>query len=777
MCSRFSVQFYLFLMLLTSAVAAAQDNSSSRGVRVIPQQSPALPAGKTYALLIGISHYQNVESLEYADKDAELLAQFLKSPLGGVDPANILLLTNERATRAGIDDAVRSFVEVNAHPTNSLIFFIAGHGVYLKTEVDPDTKRTIESDPYLLTYDSNPQDPNTTGYPMDEFRRMVAEQAQRYARVLVYVDVCHAGNIAGIGGGDKLEPAVKRAFEGRAGDLNVLLASYKNKYAFESTAFGGGHGAFSYFLVSGMNGLAVPDEDTLQWNDLAHYVIDQVYNFTNRKQIPSDVTSRDDLVVLQNRHRPGIALPPAQPLTKGQDREAKDRQGYLPPVVGAVSVPAPAGPNEISAAIARGAILPEDTSNASALVAQLPVGSPQRMDAERRLRVALEDQGQQIISRYLDGDQIPQIRADFARCARLFEEAAHQQPGIAFDQSREVFCRGRALIFDRRYADAENLLRQSIQLDPKHGYAWNALGISRLEQINSTVTAQAATALFDEAASDFRTATRYAPYWAYPVHNLALTLSERGDFDSAIRTYREAMEIAPQYSYLPYNLGLLYMRLGDLDEAKHWFESAEKVAVAFPRRQNGRWTERAQTFNALGTVALEHHDPNAARKFFKQSLADDPRNVSARQNLAVLADDARDYTQADRIWLDLIRDSPDYMAARVALAESLTRRGDTAAAICQYRGILDLKPDYAGAHEALARLYFAAGDNQAALTEVNVELIRTPSNPFLLELRGDIEIRLGLKTEAQGDWKKALTIAPDKAVAGRLRSKLTQART
>ncbi len=772
MLKRFSALFHLFVILFTSAMAVAQDNPAARGVRIVPQPSAAVPAGKTYALLIGISHYQNVESLEYADKDAELLAQFLKSPLGGVDPANILLLTNERATRAGIDDAVRNFVEANAGPANSLIFFVAGHGVYLKAEVDPDTKRTIESDPYILTWDSNPQDAGTTGYPMDEFRRMVAEQAQRYARVLVYADVCHAGNIAGIGGGDKLEPAVKRVFEGRAGDLNVLLASYKNKYAFESAAFGGGHGAFSYFLVSGLNGSAVPDEDTLQWNDLAHYVIDKVYNFTNRKQSPSDVTSRDDLVVIEDRRRPGIELPPAQPLTKGQDREARDRQGFVPPVVGAPPVLAPSGPDAISAAIARGAVLPEDTSTASALVAQLPAGSPQRTDGERRLRVALEDQGQQIISHYLEGDQIPQTRADFARCARLFEEAARIQPGIPFDQSREVFCRGRALIFDRRYAVAEQFLRQSIQLDPKHGYAWNALGISRLEQINSALTAPAATALFNEAAADFRAATRYAPYWAYPMHNLALTLSERGDFDGAIRTYRAAMEIAPQYSYLPYNLGLLYTRLGDLDEAKGWFETAEKVAVSYPRRQNGRWTERAQTFNALGTVALERHDPAGARKFFEQSLADDPANVSARQNLAVLADASRDYAQADRLWLDLIRDAPDYVAARVALAESLTRRGNTADAIRQYRAILDLKPDYSGAHEALARLYLASGDNPAGLTEVNAQLSRTPSNPFLLELRGDLDSRLGLKTEALADWQKALSIAPDKTAAARLRTKL-----
>src|ERR1700722_19075643 len=105
--------------------AGAQDPATARGVRVGRDAAPS--GGRTYALLIGISHYQKVPSLEYADKDAELLADFLKSPLGGVDSENILLLTNERATRAAIDDAVKNFVEPHAGPGNSLIFFVAGH--------------------------------------------------------------------------------------------------------------------------------------------------------------------------------------------------------------------------------------------------------------------------------------------------------------------------------------------------------------------------------------------------------------------------------------------------------------------------------------------------------------------------------------------------------------------------------------------------------------------------------------------------------------------------
>ena len=208
---------------------------------------------------------------------------------------------------------------------------------------------------------------------------------------------------------------------------------------------------------------------------------------------------------------------PAQRLSKDQQREARNRQGYIPPVLATPPGAVRDATDELSKAIALGALLAEDPASAFGILQQFAAGSPPRIQAERRLHVALKCQGQQIVSRYLEGDQIPQVREDFLRCARLFEEAYRLAPTASFDQSRALFCRGRALIFDRRYQDAEQLLRQSIQMDPKRGYAWNAIGISRLEQINTALTAQAAVTLFDEAAGAFQNAIRYAPYWAYPL--------------------------------------------------------------------------------------------------------------------------------------------------------------------------------------------------------------------------------------------------------------------
>ena len=81
-------------------------------------------------------------------------------------------------------------------------------------------------------------------------------------------------------------------------------------------------------------------------------------------------------------------------------------------------------------------------------------------------RVALEDQGQQILLRYLAGDQVPQTRADFARCAELYSEAQKLTPESVLLEARKAFCQGRAALFDKDYAGGATLLERAARLDP-----------------------------------------------------------------------------------------------------------------------------------------------------------------------------------------------------------------------------------------------------------------------------------------------------------------------
>src|SRR5450631_810203 len=98
------------LVILGAVLTPAHGQAKPRGLEhpeVSTKDDPAKPAGRTYALLVGVSHYRNdppITSLQFAHKDAETFAAFLKTPLGGaLGDDDMRLLTNDQATRAAVD--------------------------------------------------------------------------------------------------------------------------------------------------------------------------------------------------------------------------------------------------------------------------------------------------------------------------------------------------------------------------------------------------------------------------------------------------------------------------------------------------------------------------------------------------------------------------------------------------------------------------------------------------------------------------------------------------
>src|SRR5581483_7099238 len=59
------------------------------------------------------------------------------------------------------------------------------------------------------------------------------------------------------------------------------------------------------------------------------------------------------------------------------------------------------------------------------------------------------DQAQQVILRYVEGEQTPQTREDFERAAGMFRAEWQKSPDFTFTESRMLFCEGRALLFRR----------------------------------------------------------------------------------------------------------------------------------------------------------------------------------------------------------------------------------------------------------------------------------------------------------------------------------------
>src|SRR5262245_28205410 len=142
----------------------AQDG---RGVSVRQISSGLAPDGKgqLWAVIVGISSYKNIPpegQLRFAHRDAQDLADFLRTPGGGGFPSNhIKLLLNQDATVSAIRTAIGTWLVRSAEPDDVIYIFFAGHGI-----VEGD------NDGYLLATDSDPQNLYATALQIAELDRI-----------------------------------------------------------------------------------------------------------------------------------------------------------------------------------------------------------------------------------------------------------------------------------------------------------------------------------------------------------------------------------------------------------------------------------------------------------------------------------------------------------------------------------------------------------------------------------------------------------------------------
>lgn len=238
--------------------------------------------GKKYALLIGISRYQEPEinDLEYADADARSLYEFLQQPsAGGFSKDDMLLLANEDATLASIQNSLTEFV-ARASANDLLLIFFAGHGA-------PD--RTAEQNLYVIAHDTQVENMSNTALSMPRLLNYI-EQNVRSKRVVMLMDTCHSAGLYATSNRDFTNNLTNQYLEnmlyseeGRA----VITSSDVNQRSKESSKWGNGHGVFTYYLLEGLKGNADLNGDHLvSLGELFSYVQAKVLAATYREQKP-----------------------------------------------------------------------------------------------------------------------------------------------------------------------------------------------------------------------------------------------------------------------------------------------------------------------------------------------------------------------------------------------------------------------------------------------------------------------------------------------------------
>ena len=185
------MKYHLTIFLLvTNFVLFAQTEKGATPLN--PQPAIANPQS-VRAVVIGISDYQDpaIPDLQYAHRDAEAFANFLRSPAGGLlDNDHLKVLTNEKATAGRIAEAFDALIEQAAAGDQVIIYF-SGHG-----DVE---RKTVTQPGFLLCWDAPSRVYMGGGtYSLAFLQEIVTTlSTQNGAKVVVITDACHAGKLSG----------------------------------------------------------------------------------------------------------------------------------------------------------------------------------------------------------------------------------------------------------------------------------------------------------------------------------------------------------------------------------------------------------------------------------------------------------------------------------------------------------------------------------------------------------------------------------------------------
>jgi Caspase domain len=222
---------------------------SSLAQTPLKPRDASISGSQTFAIILGVSKYKYVRPLAYADKDAELFRDYLKSPGGGsVKEENIYCLLNEEALNSNFWSKGFQWLRAKQLQRGDKLFiYLAGHG----DAIDEDQF-------FFLTYDCQPNgDKNNYlvagTIQLYNLKKKIASETARGVEVIFIMDACRSNELpGGTAGQNFLNSAIS---EKKAGEI-IMLATGAGQESLEDASIGNGHGLFTYYLVDGLSGVA-----------------------------------------------------------------------------------------------------------------------------------------------------------------------------------------------------------------------------------------------------------------------------------------------------------------------------------------------------------------------------------------------------------------------------------------------------------------------------------------------------------------------------------------
>ncbi|TNE68864.1 MAG: tetratricopeptide repeat protein [Bacteroidetes bacterium] len=528
--------------------------------------------GVLRALVVGIDRYQHgrFATRNYARRDAEAFAAFLKTPAGGsINGADLALRTNEQATLAEVTDALNWMVE-ESKLGDKIIIFLSLYG-YMNPKAETR----------LIFYDS-PAAPIDAGYmPLSQLTEALGKAAtQNNARIFLAIDLQP--------GKPDTEMLQRWPKSERRWSLQTEKLLFPGKRAAGDTLLAAP--TFGNTLLKGLMGLA-------DYNLDEKVFVPELKSYLQGESIaPAPGANcaylaisdpKDWLCSPANRSREKVSRQvqySGTPILQMEVQPLDDFMAKLddPSILRMYE--------DFILAIRLGQLLTPPEYCASTLLdslLQIPDLAPVYRTLQRRMAVGYQDEAQQAINAYLQtsAHELSRRRKDPDHYKRYAEYIRRTQGILG-----EAHFMANLLELKRLYFEALELrlefdrdndslllpqalakLQQAIEIEPEAAFVYNEMGV-----------VMALSEKYDTAIYYFNMALERAPTWGIPLSNLGYTLNEKGD---SVAAKEAAIQGISLNSWNPNSyivLGLILLDNGDLENASDMFRRALLIDPEIP---------------------------------------------------------------------------------------------------------------------------------------------------------------------------------------------------
>ncbi len=616
--------------------------------------------GKRYALVVGISDYQNpaIPDLKFADRDARAFSEYLKDPNGGgLDAKNVQVLLNDKATAGNVIAAFYGMLDQVAEG-DLFIFYFSGHG-------DLETK-TMNQPGFLLCWDAPPSVYMSGGtFGLIYLQELISTlSVANKAKVLMITDACRSGKLAGnqIGGNQLTAANLAKQY---ANEMKILSCQ-PDELSLEGTAWGGGRGVFSYYLLKGLQGFADRNEDQMvTLFEIERYLEDEVNKaVAPQHQLPMAVGNKSaNLIPVNKAHvdawKDSVAMSDGKLLATndkgsfidiqktGDMQLLKDYQQFL------------------RAMDQHQLIRPRDSAAFDYLskLSTYAAMKPYLGKLRHQLAASLIDEAQQAINDYLKSDPV-ELRKRWSYNERYelypeFLDRAMELIGTEHSlysmlQSRRHYFKGLNLRLRAERNKDKSLFKLAMQeqqkciaLEPAAAFALNEMGL--LERRNDR---------FEQAIGYFEKAVALCPVWSLPWANLCASYNDLGQFDKAIHSGRKACEVDELFPLAQYNLGLALQNAQQTEEAVVCLNKA----IALDTLYANAYFNLALAYYVLGNFA-------EAKKSILHYIHLKPKDPQGYVNLGEIERKLGNASDAHSAFHSALRLDPESYEAHISLAE------------------------------------------------------------------------------------------------------------